>query len=102
MLTKQSKQIFMFPDGSWQSFPNETDAEGAVVVDAIAESRDVKPTKDSERAWRNEELTSLDFKINDYEDRGLDTGALRAYRVALRNHPQQSGFPDNGRPKLEE
>lgn len=47
------------------------------------------------RAERDVRLRKADYAINMAEDAGLDTEALRAYRQALRDVPQQPGFPDS-------
>lgn len=46
------------------------------------------------RAERDELLMQADIAINKAEDAGQDTAALRAYRQALRDIPQQPGFPE--------
>lgn len=45
------------------------------------------------RAERNIKLVNADIEINRLEDAGNNANAWRAYRVWLRNVPQQSGFP---------
>lgn len=55
----------------------------------------------TERAWRNSEIDLISFKINDLEDRGKDASALRAYRIVLRDYPQQPDFPNGTRPTLQ-
>lgn len=47
------------------------------------------------RAERDVRLRKADYAINMAEDAGLDTEALRQYRQALRDVPQQPGFPDS-------
>lgn len=47
------------------------------------------------RAERDVRLKKADYAINIAEDAGLDTSALRQYRQALRDIPQQAGFPDD-------
>jgi hypothetical protein len=56
--------------------------------------------KMEERMWRNSEINSVSFEINDLEDRGQDASALRAFRVLLRDYPQQPDFPNGVRPIL--
>lgn len=46
------------------------------------------------RAERDVRIRKADYAINMAEDAGLDTTALRAYRQALRDVPQQPGFPE--------
>lgn len=46
------------------------------------------------RAERNARIAEADIAINKAEDAGQDTAALRAYRQALRDVPQQPGFPE--------
>lgn len=53
-----------------------------------------------ERTWRNAELSKTDIDIYKAEDLGLDAAAYRAYRVALREYPQQLDFPNGTRPTL--
>ena len=55
-----------------------------------------------ERAWRDNVLPLVDYQINTLEDYGRDASHLRAYRVALRNYPQQPDFPNGERPTLNE
>ena len=45
------------------------------------------------RAARDQRLADADVLIFKAEDAGVDTAALRAYRQALRDLPQQNGFP---------
>lgn len=45
------------------------------------------------RAERNKRLSEADKLIFIAEDNGEDTTSLRAYRQALRDIPQQDGFP---------
>lgn len=46
------------------------------------------------RAERNVRIAEADIAINKAEDAGQDTAALRAYRQALRDVPQQASFPE--------
>ena len=52
----------------------------------------------AERAWRNAELSKSDIDIYKLEDAGLDATAYRAYRMVLRDYPQQPDFPNGARP----
>lgn len=52
----------------------------------------------SERSWRDAELSKTDIDIYKLEDAGLDATAYRAYRIALRDYPQQPDFPNGARP----
>ena len=61
-------------------------------ADALAE------LVNSERAWRDAELAKTDIDIYKLEDAGLDATAYRAYRMALRDYPQQPDFPNGTRP----
>lgn len=45
------------------------------------------------RAERNRRIALLDIEINKLEDTGLDASPLRAKRQALRDVPEQEGFP---------
>lgn len=45
------------------------------------------------RRKRNALLVEADYRINTIEDNGGDAKDWRAYRVALRNIPEQDGFP---------
>lgn len=57
---------------------------------------------EEERIWRNSELSRADIELLKVQD-GDGTGLVsdwRAYRVALRNYPQQEGFPNCERPKF--
>ncbi len=45
------------------------------------------------RISRADLLSMADVSINRLEDAGADTSAWRAYRQALRDVPQQAGFP---------
>ena len=47
------------------------------------------------RAQRNKLLQEADVLIYKLEDSGNDTIEARAYRQALRDVPNQSGFPEN-------
>ena len=47
------------------------------------------------RAERNARIAEADIAINKAEDAGQDTTVLRQYRQALRDVPQQAGFPDS-------
>ena len=47
------------------------------------------------RAERDGLLAQADIIINKAEDAGKDTTAMRQYRQALRDVPEQSGFPDS-------
>lgn len=56
----------------------------------------------AERGWRDLELARADIELLKVQD-GDGTGLAsdwRAYRVALRNYPQQEGFPNCERPKF--
>lgn len=61
-------------------------------ADALAE------LVNAERAWRDAELAKTDIDIYKLEDAGLDATAYRAYRMALRDYPQQPDFPNGTRP----
>ncbi len=52
----------------------------------------------TERSWRDAELAKADIDIYKLEDAGLDATAYRAYRMALRDYPQQPDFPNGARP----
>jgi len=56
--------------------------------------------KSEEREWRNNELVRFDALVNTKEDAGLSAAAERAFRIVLRDYPQQVGFPDNDRPEF--
>jgi hypothetical protein len=56
----------------------------------------------TERSWRDAELAKTDVDIYKLEDAGLDATGHRAYRMALREYPQQSDFPNGTRPTLEQ
>jgi hypothetical protein len=45
------------------------------------------------RLQRDGLLANADNQVNTLEDNGSDTTAWRAYRQALRNVPQEAGFP---------
>jgi hypothetical protein len=45
------------------------------------------------RLQRTARLDEADRKVNTLEDNGKDASAWRAYRQALRDVPQQAGFP---------
>ena len=47
----------------------------------------------SERLWRNAELARADIEINKLTDAGLEAQAWKAYRIALRNWPENTNFP---------
>lgn len=49
---------------------------------------------ESVRAERDRRLWEADCLIERATDQGDDTTALRTYRQALRDVPQQTGFPD--------
>ena len=51
-----------------------------------------------EREWRNAELFIFDAIVNTKEDAALSAAAERAFRIVLRDYPQQVGFPNNARP----
>ncbi|MCW8336151.1 phage tail assembly chaperone [Vibrio paucivorans] len=52
-----------------------------------------------ERKWRDTELFTVDHTINQLDDNGLDSNIYRQYRIALRDYPQQEGFPYSPRPE---
>lgn len=61
-------------------------------------SRDKPPPTDAqmailERAKRDRLLAEADYLVNEAEDNGQPTQLLRTYRKALRDVPQQQGFP---------
>lgn len=49
----------------------------------------------SAHAKREALLVIADRIVNTMEDGGMDITTMRAYRVALRNIPQQDGFPES-------
>jgi len=52
----------------------------------------------TERSWRDAELAKADIEIYKLEDVSSPATAYRAYRVALRDYPQQPDFPNGTRP----
>jgi hypothetical protein len=52
----------------------------------------------TERSWRDAELAKTDIDIYKLEDASSSATAYRAYRVALRDYPQQPDFPNGTRP----
>lgn len=74
--------------------PDDTEITGLDIaaLQAQAESAEVKSGK---RAERNRLLADADILINKAFDSGADLTALKEYRQALRDVPQQAGFPDN-------
>ncbi|MCM1224017.1 MAG: phage tail assembly chaperone [Lachnospiraceae bacterium] len=73
---------------------------GKTVPEGAYLNRDDVPETEKEkasaiRAERNVRIAEADIAINKAEDTGLDTAALRVYRQALRDVPQQSGFPES-------
>jgi len=78
-------------------------ADGKATVEYYAGSaREAADTlaevANTERSWRDAELAKTDIDIYKLEDAGLDATAYRAYRMALRDYPQQSDFPNGTRP----
>lgn len=63
--------------------------------DSLKES-DFKALKNKIRSIRDEKLTKTDYLImSDYPISDSDRELVLAYRQALRNIPQQEGFPEN-------
>ena len=77
----------------------EVEAGEAVIEPYVAP--DTRPQE--ERVWRNSELTKTDIELYKLQD-GMGAGsieALRLYRNALRNWPENENFPDSAyRPTL--
>ena len=77
----------------------EVEAGEAVIEPYVAP--DTRPQE--ERAWRNSELAKTDIELYKLQD-GMGAGsieALRLYRNALRNWPENENFPDSAyRPTL--
>lgn len=88
--TERFKQIMA--DDSYTITPYKETAEG------IANTLETK--KFDERMWRNERIDQISYQINDIEDRGKDASTLRAFRIILRDYPQQPDFPNSKRPEL--
>lgn len=96
-----------FKDKSGQVFGYDNDqiAMGLhkglkAMTDAEVEAHKNPPPTDDQlagqaRFQRAKLLIEADTLINIAEDAGADTKALRAYRQALRDVPQQKGFPKN-------
>lgn len=61
----------------------------------IKAQRDYDRTAEAVRVKRDKQLAEVDIEILKAEDAGQDTAALRSKRQALRDVPQQEGFPDN-------
>lgn len=83
------------PDGaiSVQDFDdNEITGLDIAALQAQATSGEIENKK---RAERNHLLAEADIAINKAFDSGADLTAFKAYRQALRDVPQQAGFPDN-------
>jgi hypothetical protein len=80
----------LMADPAHTKTPYAETAEG--IANALA-SKEIE-----EREWRNSELERFDAIINTKEDIAVSAAAERAFRVVLRDYPQQVGFPDNARP----
>lgn len=77
-------------------------SEGTAEVKAFDHDAQAKIDKAAEeRAWRDAELDAADKAINTIEDVGGDATNFHKYRVALRDYPQQQGFPECARPTLQ-
>jgi hypothetical protein len=72
------------------------------ITQAIRDSQTLEAKKNSERAWRDSELKDSDLQIVQAlaGELGRNLNALKTYRQALRDYPNQAGFPDNQRPEL--
>ena len=74
--------------------PNDNEITGLDIAALQAQANDSQAEADA-RAKRNALLSEADVMINKAFDNGDDLTALKAYRQALRDVPQQAGFPDN-------
>lgn len=74
--------------------PDDTEITGLDIaaLQAQAASSEIENEK---RAERNRLLAEADIAINKAFDSGADLTALKEYRQALRDVPQQAGFPNN-------
>ena len=86
-------------DGMWlgdrlyRQALEEVEAGEAVIEPYVAP--DTRPQE--ERQWRDGELAKTDIELYKLQD-GMGTGpieALRLYRNALRNWPENANFPDS-------
>ena len=73
--------------------PDDTEITGLDIA-ALQAQADRGQTEAEERAKRNALLSEADIIINKAFDAGSDLTALKAYRQALRDVPQQAGFPE--------
>lgn len=71
--------------------------DAASSVDSLEEPpvKTEEELKEEDRMERDIKLREADIAIFKAEDNGEPTATLRAYRQALRDVPQQGGFPDN-------
>lgn len=79
-----------FVSPRWNGSSWEEGADSAVVHEVQCATAEA-----NHRAWRDVELSRADVRVWDADDRGHATLAAswRAYRVALRDLPQQSADP---------
>lgn len=74
--------------------PDDTEITGLDIAALQAQAASGEDQVEK-RAERNRLLAEADIAINRAFDNGDDLTALKAYRQALRDVPQQAGFPDN-------
>jgi len=66
------------------------------ITAAEKETQRIQQLADSARSKRDRLITETDYvMMPDYPISELDKGALEDYRQALRDVPQQSGFPES-------
>lgn len=110
-------EVAVWKDGQWEIRPDwrgttyyKRDESGqiqqveikelgqTVPEDAYLNREDIPKTEEEKaaliRAERNARIAEADIAINKAEDAGQDTDVLREYRQALRDVPQQAGFPE--------
>jgi len=72
------------------------------ITQAIRDSQIVEEKKNAERSWRDSELNKTDLEIVQAlaGELGRNLNAIKTYRQALRDYPQQQDFPNGTRPTL--
>ena len=73
---------------------NDNEITGLDIA-ALQAQADAGQIESNERSKRDTLLIEADILINKAFDADADLTALKAYRQALRDVPQQAGFPDN-------
>lgn len=92
--SKEIKELGAIPDGWTLKEPPEYSVWNVNAQDWEYSQELERPDKEaSVRSQRDTIVDRVSREINRLEDAGKDATAWRQYRVALRNVPEQEGFP---------